>query len=143
MYFFILILTGIILLAAGIVDILRKEISRGFIAALAIVCIAGLVFKENNSIFDILGGFCIGLCVIGMSMISRGQVGRGDGLVICAVGALTGYRGCFIMVCYAALIMSAASIIILLLKKGDRHTKMPFIPALFAGYAAYVGVMVF
>lgn len=142
-YFLSLILVGIILMAAGIVDLIKKEIGRGFITSLAVICIIGLIFKGSNNLFDMLGGLCIGLCAVGISMASREQIGRGDGMVICAVGALTGFRGCLAMVCLASLIMAAVSIVILLLKKGNRYTKMPFIPALFAGYAAYIGVVLF
>ena len=112
-YILALILVGIILMAAGIIDLIKKEIGMGFIISLAVICIIGLIFKGNNNLFNTLGGLCIGLCAVGISMASREQIGRGDGMVICAVGALIGFRGCLTMVCFASLIMAAVSIIIL------------------------------
>ena len=83
---------------------------------------------------DAAGGLAIGLCAIGISMASREQIGRGDGIVIAAVGFVLGVRKCLAVVSTASILMCAAAIIVLIMKKGNRRTRLAFLPALFAGY---------
>ena len=112
-YRMIVIGIGILLLAAGIMDIKSKKISRRMIVLLLLACCAILPFRRYFHILDTLGGLAVGLGIIGLSVISKEQIGKGDGLVIAAVGIAFG---------------------VLLLKKGGRQTRLPFLPALFAGY---------
>lgn len=138
MYLMIAIIIGVLLFAAGIMDLKSKTISRGIILVLMIVCFAGAFIKvftiKEFGIWEIMGGALIGLCAIGLSMVSRDQIGRGDGLVIVAIGLMLGFRKCLFAVCMASMIMTLVSVIVLILRKGNRNTRLPFIPALFAGY---------
>lgn len=129
---------GMLLFTAGIMDLKSKTVSREIILALMAVCFAGAFVKafadKEFGIWETVGGVLIGLCAIGLSMASREQIGRGDGLVIAAIGLILGFRKCLFAVCMASLIMTLVSVIILILRKGNRNTRLPFIPALFAGY---------
>lgn len=138
MVYVVTVAAGILLFAAGIMDLKSKTISRGIILALLIVCLAGAFVKvyinREFGLWEFGGGVLIGLCAIGLSMVSGGQIGRGDGFVIAAIGLIAGFRKCLFAVCMASIIMTFVSVIILMLRKGNRHTRLPFIPALFAGY---------
>ena len=125
---------GILLFAAGIVDMKRKQISRGMLLLLFMVCCVAIPFKKDLNIFDTIGGFTIGLCAIGVSIATREQIGKGDGIVIAAVGIALGAHKCILVVCTASFVMCVAAIIILLFKKGNRQTRLPFLPAIFVGY---------
>lgn len=141
MYLIILIIAvtiGVLLFVAGAMDLKSKTISRGIILVLMIFCFAGAFIKvfinKEVGIWEIIGGVLIGLCAIGLSMVSREQIGRGDGLVIVAIGLMLGFRKCLFAVCMASIIMTLVSVIVLILRKGNKNTRLPFIPALFAGY---------
>lgn len=138
MYFMIyrvlIVTVGVLLLAAGITDIRKRQISRRFLMLLMLVCIAAVLFRGSFAIMDAAGGIAIGFCVIGISMISREQIGRGDGIVIAMIGLVLGFRRCLAAVSVASLLMSAAAIVVLLFKKGNRRTQLAFLPALFVGY---------
>lgn len=138
MYFMIyrvlIVTVGVLLLAAGITDIRKRQISRRFLMLLTLVCIAAVLFRGSFAIMDAAGGIAIGFCVIGISMISREQIGRGDGIVIAMIGLVLGFRRCLVAVSVASLLMSAAAIVVLLFKKGNRRTQLAFLPALFVGY---------
>ncbi|MCM1183079.1 MAG: prepilin peptidase [Roseburia sp.] len=134
-----LFIVGGMLFAAGITDLRSRTVSRGFLLALAVPCIMGLASRGVGGLTDAAGGFGIGLCAIGLSVMSREQIGRGDGIVIAWVGLLLGFQGCLVVVCVASLIMAFASIVILLLRRGNRSTRLAFLPALFAGYLIYLG----
>lgn len=138
MYLGIAVIIGMLLFVAGAMDLKSKTISRGIIFVLMIVCFAGAFIKvfinKEFGIWEIIGGVLIGFCAIGLSMVSREQIGRGDGLVIAAIGLMLGFRKCLFAVCMASIIMTLVSVIVLILRKGNRNTRLPFVPALFAGY---------
>lgn len=138
MYFVISLITGVLIFVAGVMDLKSKTISRGIIFVLMLVCLAGAFIKvfldKEFGLWETVGGVLIGLCTIGLSMLSREQIGRGDGLVIAAIGLILGFRRCLFAVCMASIIMTLVSVIVLILRKGNRNTRLPFIPALFAGY---------
>lgn len=135
--------TGIILFAASLKDIASKSISKRMIfimltvdivsaAALSICTDAGITW------WGILGGICIGLCAIGASMITGGHIGLGDGYVIMAIGILTGFTDCLVIVSIASFIMAVGACILIAIKKGSRNTKIAFIPALFVAYLVVI-----
>lgn len=134
MFFTIAIIMGMLLFAAAAVDIKSKSISRGFIAAIMLTGLAGAFARENFGMIEAFCGLLIGICAVGISMISKGQIGKGDGLVIMAMGLMLGFRECLGAVCSASVIMALVSIIVLIWRNGDRNTRLPFIPALLAGY---------
>ena len=136
-YKILMIAIGILLLAAGIVDIRKKQISRGMILALLLLCFAVIPFKEDYGIYDAVGGLAIGACAIGVSVVSREQIGRGDGMVIAAIGLVLGAYSCIAVVCVASMIMCVVSIVVLISKTGTKQTRLPFLPAVFVGYALY------
>ena len=138
MFLMITVAAGALLLAAGVMDLKSRTISRGMIFALFAVCMAGVFVKvfidREAGLWEMVGGVLIGLCAVGLSMMSREQIGRGDGLVIAAIGLILGFRKCLFAVCMASLIMTLVSVFVLALRIGNRTTRLPFIPALFAGY---------
>lgn len=138
MTFVITMAAGLLLFVAGIMDLKSKTIRREIILVLMAVCFAGAFLRvyvnKEFGLWEVAGGVLIGLCAIGVSMASEEQIGRGDGLVIAAIGLILGFRKCLFAVCMASIIMTLVSVIILILRKGNRKTRLPFIPALFAGY---------
>lgn len=138
MFLMITVAAGALLLVAGVMDLKSRTISRGMIFALFAVCMAGVFVKvfidREAGLWETVGGVLIGLCAVGLSMMSREQIGRGDGLVIAAIGLILGFRKCLFAVCMASLIMTLVSVFVLALRIGNRTTRLPFIPALFAGY---------
>ena len=135
MFLAIAIIMGVLLLAAAVFDLKSKSVGLRVIAALMFTGFAGAFARENFGVAEALGGLLIGMCAVGISMISKGQIGRGDGLVIMAMGIMLGFRECLGVVCTASVIMAIVSVIVLIWRKGNRDTRLPFIPALFAGYA--------
>ena len=128
------IIIGLLLFVAAIMDLRCKSISRRLFLVLLFASIVSIFTKTDFEIWNVVGGALMGLCVVGLSMISREQIGKGDGLVITTLGIALGFRDCLAAVCLASMLMALASVLILMLKKGNRNTKLPFLPALFVGY---------
>lgn len=127
---------GLLLLLAGVEDIRKKKIHVLYILAIGVTALCGCLLRQDNSWYGTLGGFFIGLCVIGISIVSGEQIGRGDGMVISALGVLLGVRDTLGIVCFASLFMVVPSLILIISRKGSKKTKLPFLPALFLGYLA-------
>lgn len=130
MYFMIdrvlVVVVGVLLLIAGITDIRKRQISRRLLMLLTLVCIVAVLVRGSFAVMDAAGGMAIGLCVIGISMISREQIGRGDGIVIAVIGLVLGFRRCLAVVSVASLVMCAAAIVVLLFKRGTGVRSLRF-----------------
>ena len=138
MNYAVYILIGIALLIAAITDIKHKSISISQIVVTGILCIIGSIICKENNIYQTFGGLSIGIMVMGIAKLGNEQIGMGDGMIIALTGLFLGMNGCFIMVCTASLVMVFIAAAVLILKKGNKYTKLPFIPALFVGYIVCV-----
>lgn len=85
-------------------------------------------------------GAGLGLLLMFLSFASRSSIGYGDGLAVCAAGALLGFSdesACLLL----GLFFSAAwSLILLIRKKASRNDTIPFLPFLFAGHAVLISI---
>lgn len=135
----LIIIIGGLLFIAGITDIRKRMVSKRLLWILFMVCLVAVLFMTENSILSIMGGLAVGFCAIGISVASKEQIGKGDGIVITAIGLVLGARKCLLVVCIACLLMSFIAIVILLFRRGNRHTRLPFLPAIFAGYVFCAG----
>lgn len=84
-------------------------------------------------------GMLPGLAMLVVARIT-GKAGYGDGFVLLNVGLWTDYKTCILVLCFSMLFMSCFSIGMLLTKKANKQTKLPYIPFLAAVYA--VGMLV-
>lgn len=129
---------GFLLLLAAVEDFKEKEIKLNYILAIAVIGMSYLLLSSQRNIADVIGGVAIGLIMIVISILSDGQIGKGDGMIMSAVGLMVGFRTGLIMLCIASLIQSFISIIMLCTKKGNKRTAIPFVPSLLAGYIGSV-----
>lgn len=125
---------GLLLFAAGLSDIRKRTIPGYYIAAMGAVALCGLFSHQGVGWYGAAGGFLIGLCTIGIAIISEEQIGKGDGMVIAALGILFGVRDTLGIVCFASLFMVAPALAVMMKKKKCEKTRLPFLPALFLGY---------
>lgn len=125
---------GVLLFVAGIADIRKRQISKGMMLVLLLTCCAVIPVKKDFGIMNAAGGLTVGFCAIGISLAPKEQIGIGDGIVIAGVGLALGMYKCFLVVCAATFVMCITAVLVLLLRKGNKQTRLPFLPALFMGY---------
>ena len=130
----ILFITGILLFVLSVMDLKDKKVNIWMVAGLGLMCVLGVVFNQNTNRFACAGGLALGLGAVGFSFISNEQIGMGDGVIIACLGLLLGFRNVLIVVCMASFFMALLSVVILILKMGNRNTKLPFVPAIFLSY---------
>lgn len=139
------IIEGIALIYMGVCmvfDIRRREIPLlliifGIAAAFGIdlwqiregvVTTAEVGISMLPGVFFLLTGFFTGE-----------KVGYGDGLLLIILGLLFGVYRCFLTLCISLVFSAAVSLMLLLLHKAGRHSRIPFVPFLVLG----MGVMIF
>lgn len=122
------------LLVCAIQDIKDKKLSV-FLIFLGFTCLFPFSFLSNTiSIYNRLGGLLLGLFLVAMTYVTRGQIGIGDGLFVMVVGICFGFGISGTMLIYGLVLSALISLYLILLKKGNRDTRIPFIPFLFLGY---------
>lgn len=127
----------LLMLVAAVEDVKEKKVHRLLLVFMLMVGVIGGVYscvEQSNNLWQLLGGLTLGICIIGFSLISRGQIGMADGVIITALGMICGARDCLVIVSIASMIMALISIIILIIRKGNRLTQLPFVPALLIGF---------
>lgn len=98
------------------------------IFAIIIIIINGL----EDSLFSRAVFFRIipGTVFLMLALMTRQAVGYGDGIIIILLGLSLGSKRCITVVFIGLVLSSVFSLYILLLKKGSRQTRLPFVPFL-------------
>lgn len=84
-------------------------------------------------------GMVPGVFALGTAYVT-GKIGFGDGLVLMIAGMMIGYRKCLVLICFSLIAMSVWCIGVLCCRKGDRNTRIPYIPFLTMVYLVWVFV---
>ena len=122
----------------GVEDLRKKTISARYLPLFAIAGMGLRLFLQNLSVVSILLGMAVGLAMMGLSVLTRGSIGMGDGMLLVVSGVFLGgatnvellFTGLF----YAAVF----SLGILVFGKRKKYREIPFIPFLFLGYMTMV-----
>ena len=139
----IIIGTMLYLIILSVLDIREKKVpviplAGGMLFALAV----GMTEATEGGMkcMEIAGGMILGILpggfMLGMAYFS-GKAGYGDGVLLIIMGILNGYLAGIILLCMSLFILSAFSVCLLILRKADRHTSIPYIPFLTIAYICY------
>lgn len=128
------IVLGLLLLVCGVQDLLFKRIYLWIIGVCAVVVVACLPFCESLSVTNRLVGCALGLGVVLLSKATGGKIGMGDGILLCVTGLGLGFWINVEMFGIALSLAAVISIILLILRRGDRKQSIPFVPFLMTGY---------
>lgn len=127
MNYFILIFLGL----CSIVDIKKKQLPCillwiGFIGICFITLIQ--ITNESRNILDSIGGVLTGVFLLIFSKASREQIGFGDSIIFLIVGIGVGTLNNFLLLIYSLFLTCIVSIFLLIFKKANRKTTLPFTP---------------
>ena len=125
--------TLLFLLFSSFLDIRKREIS---IPVTLLFGLAGVVYsvRTGRTMTDYLIPLGIGILILGGSVLTRGQVGMGDGWMLLALGCMLRME-CYIqMACIGMLLAAAYSGVLMLVFRKNRKTEIPLVPFLFLGY---------
>lgn len=88
----------------------------------------------GNGAFELLVGLVPGMLLLLVSYCTRESIGRGDGMVLCALGIYCGCRKILAILGMALLLAAMLAIVLLALRRVGRKTELPFLPCLCAAY---------
>lgn len=125
--------TLLFLLFSSFLDIRKREIS---IPVTLLFGLAGVVYsvRTGRTMTDYLIPLGIGILILVGSVLTRGQVGMGDGWMLLALGCMLRME-CYIqMACIGMLLAAAYSGVLMLVFRKNRKTEIPLVPFLLLGY---------
>lgn len=125
--------TLLFLLFSSFLDIRKRKIS---ISVTLLFGLAGVVYsvRTGRTMTDYLIPLGIGILILGGSVLTRGQVGMGDGWMLLALGCMLRME-CYIqMACIGMLLAAAYSGVLMLVFRKNRKTEIPLVPFLLLGY---------
>lgn len=81
----------------------------------------------------VLCGMIPGICLLLLSIVTK-TIGYGDGAVLTLLGAAVGIRNSLLVLCIGLFFASLGSVALLVVKKVNRNTCLPFLPFLTVGW---------
>lgn len=136
------ILPGILLLYSSYTDVKRREISGLWLCIFGVLGLFCQIFGRSITLFQCLLGVLIGIILICVSIMTKGKLGFGDGLLLCITGLFLGFNSNALLI-MGAVFLSAIFSVLLALKSaikdsiGLKHAmniEFPFVPFLFITY---------
>lgn len=121
---------------AALFDVRTKKIPVPMISAAAgCSALAGVLFLRNGTCTpqELAASLVPGMVLLLVALLSGEAIGYGDGLLLLATGPLFGWQKMLLCIPAALLLTTIASVLLLVMKKADRKTKIPFVPFLAAG----------
>ena len=128
----------IVLIIEAVTDFKKKEVNIIFPILLAAAAVVMLFFSKDISLINAIIGIAEGLLLILISVLTKGQIGMGDGILLAACGLMLGGRDNLIMFFFACLSSAVVSALIMIIKKADKKTKIPFVPFMIPGFLIMV-----
>lgn len=132
-----MILCGIFLVTGSIEDIMHKGISIPVIYGFGVIA-AAYHISTGGTWMDALWKVMTGLVVMALCIITRGRIGMGDALALIVIGMFTDAVAVMRVFMMALFISAVAGIVLIILKKAGRKSRLPFLPFLSAGYGVEI-----
>ena len=105
------------------------------------LCHVGIFFiimcellTKEISLQKMIGGILVGLFLLGLTKITRGQIGLGDGIVFIVIGVGLGLTESFFLLIESLCLLFLFCFIGLVVKKIKIKQRVPFIPFVFLAY---------
>lgn len=73
-----------------------------------------------------------GVCLLVIAWSTKESIGYGDGISTLLLGGLAGFRNCIWVMCFSLFLLSVIGLVLLVLKKVGRKTRIPYLPFMLA-----------
>lgn len=114
-------------------DCREKQISLLLTGIYALTGIGVSIWQGRKST-DFLIPLGIGLLILGLSILTNGEIGMGDSWILLALGTMLSTEVFLNMICIGMLLAGGYSGILLVLCCRNRRTEIPLVPFLLGGY---------
>lgn len=125
-----------VLLPMAIKDFRTKKVNSYLclITILEALLIRKLVINESDIV--LLIDMIPGLLLLLVSVLTNEEIGKGDGLVLLYIGCVLGFKQEMEVLLIAFMLSGIIALMMLVGKKGNKKTEIPFVPFLSLGVIA-------
>lgn len=130
----------VFLCICAVSDIRKKEIPFGMTAAGMTAAAVYTMCRMRNgavSVTELIFSLLPGLCFLLLSRCTKEKIGYGDGLMLLIIGAAVGFYQCFFALCIGLFFSACFAVLLLILHKAGKGSRLPFIPFLALGMGVY------
>lgn len=129
----------ITMLAIETVSDVRKHTVSGIrIIAFMVTGIVLNCIMKYQSIWSVVGGIVVGLTLFGYSLITRGGIGFGDGLIFICLGIFLGLSENLRLLFFSLLAAAFFGGIYALIRKKSIKAQIPFVPCILISYVMMI-----
>lgn len=129
---------GLMLLLCGIKDLFTGQISILIAGVTGFLMVILIPFRMDMPLLTMAGGSLIGVSLMGISKVTRGQIGFGDGIIFCVTGLGLGFWQNLCLLLYGLSLSAVFSAFIFIFKSKNGTQAFPFVPFVCIGY---VGIL--
>lgn len=117
-------------------DIRRRRVPIWLLAVsgILVTCVSVYeIWQGSMGGMEILWSILPGFMLLLTALLSK-KAGWADGVVLLLLGILTGFRECVVSFTISMLAISVISLALLIMKRVEKNTKMPYLPFLWGGF---------
>lgn len=128
------IFPGIFLFIESIRDIRKREISMISVGIFGVLGIVLQLISDASNWYSMLAGALVGVVVLLSAKITCEKIGYGDGWLLVVTGIYLGFRYNLFLFAIALFLSAVVSMVLMVFKKVNRKSAIPFIPFVLGGY---------
>lgn len=122
----------------SIEDIRKKKITITITLFSAILGVVLHLCFQNQSIYSMLAGMLSGGVIVGISRITGGMIGMGDGMVFMLTGLYLGVEKNLSLMFLSFALAGVWALISMILFHKKKNDRIPFVPFLFISYVILI-----
>lgn len=122
-----------------ITDIRKKEISLGSVFCFFVAGAVWIFRDEDLGWLEGCLGLIPGLILSAVSLPTDGAIGFGDGLLVAVIGFYLGIQAAAGTLLWGLLTCALCGVCLLILRRGNKKTALPFAPFLLIGFLIHMG----
>lgn len=103
------------------------------IVSLADLIIHGILGSFTGIFLSRISGVIPGTLLLILSRLTLEKIGQGDGILLTILGLFIGFYSILVILCIGLFLQSLLACFLLIIKKADKQTKIPFVPFLLVG----------
>lgn len=122
------------LIACSKEDILHRRIRVRWLLYFTMAGFLCQFFIKKQLFSVLLLGMIPGFVILIFSVVSHGSIGKGDGMLLMAIGIYLGVAPTVWIIVYAVFISAFCALFLQFVKKKNKDYEMPFVPFLLAAF---------
>lgn len=124
----------LVLTVSSVFDIRKKRIPIQVLIAggiWAVICLTISAVRNGAEVLTgALPGLIPGAGLLALGFLTQQKVGYGDGILLMIMGLMEGGKMVILTFCIGLFLQSILAVLLVLVKKADKQTQIPFVPFL-------------